>query len=92
MKWPWLKLQHVDFYLPEYNVAIECQGLQHFEPIEHFGGIERFVKQIENDKLKMEKCNEQKVKLLYFSNLKKENIITNLNVLKEKIFANETDN
>lgn len=40
----------------------------------------------------MEKCCEQKIKLLYFSNLKKENIITNLNVLKEKIFTNGTDN
>ena len=88
----WLGNLELDFYLPEYNVAIECQGLQHFEPIEHFGGIERFVKQIENDKLKMEKCCEQKIKLLYFSNLKKENIITNLNVLKEKIFTNGTDN
>ena len=88
----WLGNLELDFYLPQYNVAIECQGLQHVEPIEHFGGIERFVKQIENDKLKMEKCGEQKVKLLYFSNLKKENIITNLNVLKEKIFANGTDN
>lgn len=88
----WLGNLELDFYLPDYNVAIECQGLQHFEPIEHFGGIERFVKQIENDKLKMEKCCEQKIKLLYFSNLKKENIITNLNVLKEKIFTNGTDN
>lgn len=88
----WLGNLELDFYLPEYNLAIECQGLQHFEPIEHFGGIERFVKQIENDKLKMEKCCEQKIKLLYFSNLKKEKMITNLNVLKEKIFTNGTDN
>ena len=88
----WLGNLELDFYLPEYNVAIECQGLQHFEPIEHFGGIERFIKQIENDKFKMEKCCEQKIKLLYFSNLKKENTITNLNVLKEKIFTNGTDN
>ena len=87
----WLGNLELDFYLPDYNIAIECQGLQHFEPIEHFGGIERFVKQIENDKLKMEKCCEQKIKLLYFSNFKKENIITNLNVLKEKIFDNGTN-
>lgn len=24
----------LDFYLPEYNAAIECQGIQHFEPID----------------------------------------------------------
>ena len=40
----------------------------------------------------MEKCNSQKIKLLYFSNFKKENIITNLNVLKEKILAYGTNN
>ena len=84
----WLGNLELDFYLPEYNVAIECQGLQHFEPIKHFGGIKRFIKQFENDKLKLEKCNEQKIELLYYSNLKKENMITNLNVLKEKIYKN----
>ena len=76
----------MDFYLPKFNVAIECQGLQHFEPINHFGGIDRFVRQIENDRIKLEKCNEKKIQLLYFSNLKKENMITSLNKLKEKIY------
>lgn len=48
-----------DFYLPEYNILIEYQGKQHFEPIT-FGGItlelaeERFKKQKHNDKLKKE--------------------------------------
>lgn len=82
----WLGNLELDFYLPEHNIAIECQGLQHFEPIKHFGGINRFIKQIENDKNKLEKCNEKKIKLLYFSNIKKENMITNLKILKEKIY------
>ena len=82
----WLGNLELDFYLPKFNVAIECQGLQHFEPINHFGGIDRFVRQIENDRIKLEKCNEKKIQLLYFSNLKKENMITSLNKLKEKIY------
>lgn len=28
---PFLKRQSLDFYIPKYNVAIECQGEQHFE-------------------------------------------------------------
>ena len=82
----WLGNLELDFYLPKFNVAIECQGIQHFEPINHFGGIDRFVRQIENDRIKLEKCNEKKIQLLYFSNLKKENMITSLKKLKEKIY------
>ena len=32
----------LDFYIPEYNIAIECQGKQHFEPVEKFGGNEAY--------------------------------------------------
>lgn len=27
-----------DFYLPEYNLCVEYDGQQHFEPVEYFGG------------------------------------------------------
>lgn len=33
----WLRYKSnlfLDFYLPEYNIAIECQGSQHFEPVD----------------------------------------------------------
>ena len=33
----WLGRQSLDFYLPKYNIAIECQGRQHFEPVDKFG-------------------------------------------------------
>jgi hypothetical protein len=82
----WLGNLELDFYLPKFNIAIECQGLQHFEPIEYFGGIDKFVKQVENDNIKFEMCCKENIELLYFSNLKKENMITSLNVLKEKIY------
>lgn len=46
----------MDFYLPDYNVAIECQGIQHFEPVETFGGYEAFEKIIERDRIKKKHC------------------------------------
>lgn len=64
----WLNGLELDFYLPDYNVAIECQGLQHFIP-KSFGGDEKskFSKQIELDELKSLKCKNNGVKLIYYS-------------------------
>lgn len=41
-----------DFYLPDLNALIECNGIQHYEPVEFFGGQERFENQKLNDKIK----------------------------------------
>lgn len=38
-----------DFYLPDYHLLIEFQGLQHFEPVDVFGGEEHFKIQQEHD-------------------------------------------
>ena len=35
-RFDWLGRQSLDFYLPEYNIGIECQGIQHFKPIDFF--------------------------------------------------------
>lgn len=69
-KFPWLGLQHLDFYLPKYNVAIECQGEQHYKSIDYFGGDERLKKSIERDNRKLERCTEHGVKILYYSKSK----------------------
>lgn len=63
------KVKRFDFYLPKYNVAIECQGLQHFKPIEYFGGKEHFELQKNNDELKIKLCEEHGVTLLHYSNV-----------------------
>lgn len=68
----WLGRQELDFYLPDYNVAIECQGGQHFEPIEFFGGEEGFKTRQELDLRKYNLCKENGVRLLYFSNVKED--------------------
>jgi hypothetical protein len=51
----WLNRQSLDFYLYEYNLAIECQGIQHFESIEFFGGADEFKKIIK--KIRKKKIN-----------------------------------
>lgn len=66
----WLGKLEIDLYLPKYNVGIECQGLQHFESVKQFGGENGFKNTIERDNRKLRLCNENKLKLLYYSNLK----------------------
>lgn len=43
---------------------IECQGRQHYEPIEYFGGIDRYNKQIENDNKKRSYAYENNINLI----------------------------
>lgn len=66
-KTKWLGLQSLDFYLPKYKVGIECQGKQHFG----LGGwISKSLPIIkERDERKRKLCEENDVKLLYYSNL-----------------------
>ena len=69
----WLKNKgslYLDFYLPDYNMAVECNGAQHFEPIKFFGGIETFLNRQKLDFLKYELCAEHNIKIIYFSNKK----------------------
>lgn len=68
-KIPWLKGLELDFYIPDKNIAIECQGIQHFKPIEYFGGEEKYKYTIENDSKKRKLCEENGVRLLYYSDL-----------------------
>ena len=66
----WLKYEHylrLDFYLPEYNIAIECQGEQHFKPIDYFGGEEVYEESIHRDLKKIELCNEHGITLLHYA-------------------------
>ena len=53
-----------DFYLPDYNMLIECQGKQHAQPIEYFGGEKQFKIQQEHDKRKREYAEKNGYKLL----------------------------
>ena len=53
-----------DMFLPELKTLIEYQGIQHFQPIEFFGGEQRFLKQKERDNQKRKYCQEKGFKLI----------------------------
>jgi len=56
-----------DFYLPEINTCIEFNGIQHYKPIDFFGGNDRFRKQIINDNIKIDYCKDNNIKLIIIS-------------------------
>lgn len=68
-----------DFYLPKYNVCIEYDGIQHFEPCT-FGGIskEEAEKNLEScikrDKIKTDYCKSNGIKLVRIPYIEYENI------------------
>lgn len=50
------KLLPFDFYIPSINMVIEYQGIQHFEPVEFFGGEIALQDLKKRDKIKREYC------------------------------------
>ena len=58
------KLLPFDFYLPEYNLCIEYDGIQHYEPVEYFGGTDKLQKYQHNDSIKNNYCMLNKINLL----------------------------
>ena len=58
------KLLSYDFYLPDYNLLIECQGRQHKMPIEYFGGEKTYKIQKEHDKRKRNYAKDHNMRLL----------------------------
>lgn len=53
-----------DFYLPNINLCIEFQGIQHYESVEHMEGDIGLLKRQKNDKIKREFCNKGGIKLI----------------------------
>lgn len=41
-----------DFFIPDQNILIEYQGIQHYQSVDHFGGEARFELQQKHDKMK----------------------------------------
>ncbi|GAB1307653.1 hypothetical protein KH5_03360 [Urechidicola sp. KH5] len=56
--------QRFDIWIPELSLAIEYNGLQHYKPVDIFGGIEGFNATKERDKMKREKCRMNNVELI----------------------------
>lgn len=53
-----------DFYLLDYNLLIECQGVQHKEWQKTWMSKERFERQLEHDRRKKEYAKQHNIKLL----------------------------
>lgn len=67
-----------DFYLTEYNICIEFDGIQHFFPCEMFGGEEEFQKLKIRDSIKNEWCLVNEIKLIRFKYKQKKDEIESL--------------
>lgn len=85
-----------DFYLPQYNLFIEYDGQQHYEPMRFYGENEEKNEEIlrktqERDKIKNKYCEDNNINLLripYWESKNIETIINNhLQRLSEKGLA-----
>ena len=98
-KFEWLGDLRLDFFLPDYNIAIECQGEQHFKPVDFAGKGEEWAKENlietkQRDSLKYNLCNEHNIQILYYTTKKINKLsdcenITNLKIIKEIILKKE---
>lgn len=60
----WLGNQSLDAYVPSLRIGFEYQGVQHYKPVEAFGGKSKFEKRQKLDFLKKEKCKQNGVRLV----------------------------
>lgn len=73
----WLGKQNFDFFLKEMNIAIECQGEQHFKIIKCFGGKDGFINNIKRDIQKYNLSKANKIKLIYVTNKRYKKFLSN---------------
>lgn len=81
-KFDWLKYKKklsLDFFIESLNIAIECQGEQHFARFRYTEDTdEKLNLRIKRDLIKKELCQKHGIKLIYYSNsVKKDGIINN---------------
>ena len=60
----WLGRQSLDLYIPSLRTAIEYQGIQHYLPVDFFGGEEALTQRRELDLQKKQLCLENDVRLI----------------------------
>ena len=96
----WLKNKghmYLDFYLPLYNVAIECQGIEHFIPlktkIKNYDSEMKYKYIVENDKIKKDLCDKNGIRILYFTDkciynkFENSELFYSLDELKKEIYG-----
>lgn len=70
----------LDIWLPNLQLAIEYQGIQHYQSVEHWGGMQALIKRQENDFRKRRICQELGYTVLEISG--EINIINVIQILK----------
>lgn len=58
------RLLSYDFFIPSQKILIEYQGLQHYQPIDYFGGDTTFKRQQKHDKMKADYAKDHGYKLI----------------------------
>ena len=53
-----------DFFIPTQSILIEYQGVQHYRPVNHFGGKPKFKVQQKHDKMKSDYAKTHNYKLI----------------------------
>lgn len=66
----WLNGQEVDIFIKskddKFSLAVECDGIQHYFPVEFFGGQEKFLYTQKLDEMKNKKILENKQDVKFF--------------------------
>ena len=60
----WLGRQSLDLFIPSLRTAIEYQGIQHYRPVDFFGGEEALAQRQELDRQKRQLCEQNDVRLI----------------------------
>ena len=90
----WMQGLELDIFIPSLNIAIECQGIQHYQPVSRFGGVEGFNKRTTNDAKKIDLCKQHGIQLYHIKyddkNVRNtiQNIIANCKSLDKENMAN----
>ena len=86
----------LDFYIPKLNIAIECQGRQHFEISKWYDSHnnENIILRQSRDYQKFILCKQHNIDIIYFCNYKKlannmkfGEYITNVNDIKNILLS-----